>query len=298
MRLSYISNNLFNLDYSFDTNIDILGMATSNYREEDVLSFLSDVKFLEDVNNNENVKALIVDKNKFTKKIRSDISIIHSENPKQDFFHLHRILAENHLYWENFETEIDSTARISKFTNIPKKNVRIGKNTIIEENVKIYPGCIIGENVILRSGSVIGAQGFQFIKTGEDVISVYGAGRVVIGDNVEVMNNSTIDRGIFGGDTHIEEYVKIDKLCYIAHDCKIGKRTFIISGSTIGGRVEIGKDCRLGFNSTILNGIIIGDRVNVSLGSVVTKNIESDTKVSGNFAIEHKKFIENLKLIR
>ncbi len=240
----------------------------------------------------------MVDMNKLDRALRSDISIINCKNPKKKFNDLHKILAENHLYWEEFESEIDETANISEFTNVPDKNVKIGKNTVIEENVVIYPGSIIGDNVIIRAGSIIGARGFQFLKDEDKVYPVISAGRVVIDNNVEVMNNSVLDVGVFGDDTYIGEYVKIDKLCHIAHDCKIGKRTFIISCTIVAGRVEIGEDCRVGCNSTILNGIKIGDRVSVSLGSVVTKNIESDTKVSGNFAIEHKKFIENLKLMR
>jgi UDP-3-O-[3-hydroxymyristoyl] glucosamine N-acyltransferase len=124
------------------------------------------------------------------------------------------------------------------------------------------------------------------------------AGKAVIKDNVEVQHNCCIDRGILGKDTILEKNVKLDNFVHIAHDDYIGERTFITAGAKLAGRVTIGRDCWIGVNATISNGINIGDNCRVTLGSVVTKDVLPNSTVTGNFAIDHKKFIEFIKSIR
>ena len=124
------------------------------------------------------------------------------------------------------------------------------------------------------------------------------AGRVVLEDYVEIQHLSCVDRGVFGGETLIKKYAKIDNLVHIAHDDIIGERTHIVAGTALGGRVTIGSDSWTGINATISNGITIGDDATVSLGSVVTRDVPSDETVTGNFAIDHKKFLDNLRKIR
>ena len=87
-------------------------------------------------------------------------------------------------------------------------------------------------------------------------------------------------------------------LVHIAHGVKIGKNVMVVANSGIGGRTVIGDDCWIGFASTLRNGITIGDRARVNMGSVVTKSVASGGSVTGNFAINHEDFIENLKAIK
>ncbi len=72
----------------------------------------------------------------------------------------------------------------------------------------------------------------------------------------------------------------------------------IVAGSAIGGRTIVGDDVWIGINSTISNGLTIGDNCRISLGSVVTQSVAAGKTVTGNFAIDHKKFIEFIKSIR
>jgi UDP-3-O-[3-hydroxymyristoyl] glucosamine N-acyltransferase len=65
----------------------------------------------------------------------------------------------------------------------------------------------------------------------------------------------------------------------------------------IAGSATIGDDVWIVPNASVSSGIIIGDNAFITIGSVVVKNVPSSSKVSGNFAIPHNKFIENLKRI-
>ena len=149
---------------------------------------------------------------------------------------------------------------------------------------------------IIRSGSRIGGNGFEFSRFGNEVLSISFAGDVLIEENVEIQNNTCIDRGVFDR-TFLGKNVKVDNLVHIAHDVKIGDNTFVVACTLIGGRTRIGKNSYLGPNCTVKNGLILGENSKVSMGAVVTKNVKDNEVVTGNFAIPHKQFIENLKKI-
>lgn len=282
-----------------NAEFDTLGMITSKFPGKRVLSYVASDKYIEDLLNNKNIVAIICTQEMYDKNPDFiNYGIILSENPKKTFFDIHNKLADMEFYWKKFPNNISQTAKISEKAIIGEHSIQIGDNTIVEAGVVIHPGTIIGNNVIIRSGTQIGSSGFQFNNTGDSVLSVKSAGRVVIKDNVEIQYNTCVDRGLLGGDTVLDCDVKVDNLVHIAHDDYIGERTFIIAGVAIGGRVIIGKDCWLGINATVSNGINIGDNCKISLGSVVTKDVPSNTTVSGNFAIEHSKFIQFIKSIR
>lgn len=282
-----------------NTEFDTLGMVTSEFPGKKVLSFVANEKYIEFVFNNKNIVAIICTQELYDKHFNyANYGVVLASDPKRAFFDMHNILASKEFYWKRFNNKISQTAKISEDTIIGEHSIQIGDNTIIEAGVIIHPGTIIGNNVIIRSGTQIGTTGFQFNNNGKDVSSVITAGRVIIKDNVEIQHNCCVDRGVLGGDTVLDNNVKIDNLVHIAHDDYIGERTFITAGVKLSGRVVIGKDCWLGVNATISNGINIGDNCKISLGSVVTRDVPSNTTVTGNFAIEHSKFIEFIKSIR
>lgn len=298
--------NLFELskmdnNWQVITNCEfnILGMPTSKFVGKKVLCFLNDVKYLSPILENKDVTGFICNKETFNNiDLTRDIGVMLVKEPKIDFFRINNELGKKDFYWKRFSNEISNTSKIAKYAIIGDNSIKIGDNCIIEDNVVIHPGTIIGNNVIIRSGSQVGSSGFQFFDDGDIVYSLETAGRLIIKDYVEIQHNCCLDRGILGGDTIINEYVKIDNFIHIAHDDNIGERTRIAAGAQIGGRVVIGKGCWIGVNATISNGLNIGDNSRVSLGAVVTKDVKSNTIVSGNFAIEHDKFIDFIKSIR
>lgn len=153
----------------------------------------------------------------------------------------------------------------------------------------------IRDDCIIISGCVIGGEGFQFNKDGKFFL-VNHTGGVIIKENVELQYNTCVDKAVFPwDDTIICEECKIDNLVHIGHCSKINKKVLIAAGSVVGGNCIIGVNAWIGTNCNIRNRVIIGDHASIKMGAVVTKNVEKGQSVSGNFAIEHSKFIKHIK---
>ena len=279
-----------------DSVFDWLGLTAEEYEGRKVLTFLNDEKYIEEVIKNKSVTSIITTL-KIAEKIKNlNIGILISENPKKDFFELHNKLVEENFYFIKERNKISSEALISPRATIGEYNIEIEENVLIEDNVTIYPNTIIKKNSIIRAGSRIGGNGFEFSRIEKGILSIVPGGKVIIDKNVEIQNNVCIDKGIFG-DTYIGENVKIDNLVHVAHDVRLGKNSFIVACALIGGRVITGENNYLGPNCTIKNGLRLGKNSKVSMGAVVTKDVNDNEIVTGNFAIPHDKFLKFLKYI-
>ncbi|MEJ5200484.1 MAG: UDP-3-O-(3-hydroxymyristoyl)glucosamine N-acyltransferase [Anaerolineae bacterium] len=273
-----------------------LGFVT--HRAEAMLVFLESERFLEGLLANANVSAVITTAD-LAERLPGHLGVALSDFPRRDFYHLHNYLAEQTtFYWEDFPTEIAADAVIGPHVYIAPQNVRIGHRVVIEPHVTVLPHTIIGDDVILRAGCVIGSQGFEFKRIGQTILAVAHAGGVRIGDRVEIQANSCVDRSIFGGFTEIGEDTKLDNLVHVAHNVKIGKRCLLAAHAMIAGSVTIGDDVWIGPSAAVSSEITIGDGASVTLGSVVTRNVAAGQRVTGNFAIDHDKFIAFLRTIR
>ena len=157
------------------------------------------------------------------------------------------------------------------------KGASIGAGSRLQSNVVIYHGCKIGQSCHVASGTVIGADGFGYANQSGAWVKIPQVGRVIIGNNVDIGANSTIDRGALD-DTIIEDGVKLDNLIQVGHNCIIGEHTVIAGCVGIAGSAKIGKRCRIGGAAMILGHLEIADEVTVSPGSMITRSLhKSDT---------------------
>ena len=141
---------------------------------------------------------------------------------------------------------------------------------------------IKGKNVQIGVNCSIGNDGFQYIKDVDgDLIKFPHFGNVILEDDVEIANNTCIDRGALSN-TIIRRGVKIDNLVHIAHNVEIGENTQVIALSMIAGSVKIGKDCWISPSSCIKNQLTIGDNVLIGMGAVVISDVESNSIMVGN----------------
>jgi len=163
--------------------------------------------------------------------------------------------------------------------------VDIGSGTRLYPNVTIYRDCVIGNRVILHSGVVIGADGFGIAMNEGRWIKVPQIGRVVVGDDVEIGANTTVDRGALD-DTVIEEGVKLDNLIQVAHNVRIGAHTAIAACAGIAGSTTVGRYCRIGGASGIAGHLKIADNVEISTFTLVTKSIGSAGTYTGAYPFE------------
>jgi UDP-3-O-[3-hydroxymyristoyl] glucosamine N-acyltransferase len=174
------------------------------------------------------------------------------------------------------------------------RNVSIGSETLINANVTIYNAVKIGRSGIIHSGAVLGSDGFGIANDQGQWVKVPQLGTVVVGDEVEIGANTTIDRGAIE-DTVIEDGVKLDNLIQIAHNVRIGENTAIAGCVGIAGSTSIGKYCAIGGGAGILGHLHITDYVHITATSLVTKSIKkpgvysSGTPLQEN-AVWHKNF--------
>lgn len=177
-------------------------------------------------------------------------------------------------------------------------NVVIGENTIIYPGVKIYAGVIIGKNCIIHSGVVLGADGFGFAPLADGTYSkIPQLGNIVIGDNVEIGANTTVDRATMGS-TVIGDGTKLDNLIQIAHNVKIGHDTVIASQTGIAGSAQIGDNCMFAGQVGVAGHIKIGDRVTVGAQSGIPNSVPDDSRLMGYPAVPGMAFARQTSLIK
>ena len=148
----------------------------------------------------------------------------------------------------------------------------IGTGTRLDAQVTISHNCMIGNNCVISPGVVIGAAGFGYVPENSQWLAVPQLGRVVIGDDVEIGANTTIDRGALD-DTIIGNGVKLDNQIQIAHNVQIGEHSIFAGCVGVAGSAKIGKRCRFGGRVSILGHLEIVDNVEVTATSVVTRSL-------------------------
>lgn len=173
------------------------------------------------------------------------------------------------------------------------RDAEIGEDTKLVANVTICHGVQIGSRVILHPGAVIGADGFGLANDNGQWLKVPQVGTVLIGDDVEVGANTTIDRGAIEN-TVIGQGVKLDNLIQIGHNVHIGDHTAIAACTAIAGSAIIGKHCAIGGCVGIVGHLEIADNVTITGMSHVSQAItEPGVYSSGTPLEENKKWHRN-----
>ena len=151
-------------------------------------------------------------------------------------------------------------------------DVRIGADTELAPHVTLLDGVTLGARCIVHSGAVVGADGFGFAEDSGTWIKIPQLGTVIIGNDVEIGANTTIDRGTIEA-TSIEDGVKLDNLVQIAHNAHIGAHTIMAAMSGVAGSTRVGRRCKIGGGVVVANQLTICDDVMLLFRSVVTKSI-------------------------
>lgn len=162
------------------------------------------------------------------------------------------------------------------------EGVSIGEEARLYPRVVVYHGCVLGSRLIAHSGVVIGADGFGIAPDAGRWLKIPQIGRVVIGDDVEIGANTTIDRGALD-DTVIEDGVKLDNQIQVAHNVRIGAHTAIAGCVGIAGSTTIGRHCRIGGSAGILGHLQIADHVEISSFTLIGKSIRERGSYTGIF---------------
>lgn len=235
-----------------------------------------------------------------------DASLIQVDNPSLAFAKIMAIVGPEPVM---FNPGIDKTAIIGKNV-VLGKNVSIQPYAVIEDNVEIGDGSVIGacvyighytktgkecliyphviirervkigNRVIIHPGTVIGGDGFGFATVKGAHHKIPQIGTVVIGDDVEIGSNVTIDRARFDK-TDIGNGVKIDNLVQIAHNVYIGENTIVVAQVGISGSTVVGKNVIVAGQAGIIGHVTVGDNAIIGGKAGVTKDVPPNVHVTG-----------------
>jgi len=161
---------------------------------------------------------------------------------------------------------------LGSFTYIGPKS-RLGTDCMIHPHVTIREGCVLGNRVIIQPGAVIGSCGYGYLTSKEGRhTKLDQLGNVVLGDDVEIGANTTVDRARFQS-TLIQEGTKIDNQVQVAHNVEIGKHCLIVAQVGIAGSTRLGNHVVLGGQCAVNGHIDIGDGVRVAACSGISKSL-------------------------
>ncbi len=216
---------------------------------------------------------------------------------------------------------VDASAKIGVGARIGA-NVYIGPNVVLGENVTIYPNatildeCTIGKNTIIWSGVVvrerchvgaycilhpnctIGADGFGFRPCPErGLVKIPQIGNVILGNNVEIGANSSVDRGKFSS-TILGDGCKIDNLVQIGHNSILGKYCIMAGNSGLAGSVTLGNGVIIGGSASIKDHLTLGDGVIIGAGSGVAADVPAGKTMLGYPAVEARTALKQWAILK
>lgn len=295
-------------------DIEVEKPSRINHADSKSVSFLTSRRYVKDLHNVEDGGLLITSKDIVERKPENFRAVLWVSNP---YLAMVKVLA----LWEYKMKEVDgrnlswisSDAKIGKNTVIfpfcfVGSGVQIGENcvlfpgvfvgdfckigdgVVIFPNVVLYPFTEIGDNTVIHAGAVLGADGFGYITHFDEIIKVPQVGGVRIGKNVEIGANTCIDRATMNF-TEVEDNVKIDNLCQIGHNSKIGRATRIAGLTGISGSVEVGMWCLLGGQVGIADHVKVGDFAILTARCGVVSDVPSGKVMMGQPALERRKFL-------
>ena len=323
-KLSYIAENIgCEID---DAHSDLVIYDIKPLQEADKksLSFLTNKKYKKDFLSS-NAVACIVPLD-FDDSGVSGIILLKVSNP----YYCYALVLD--LFYKSGRQIVPSIASSAYISSSAKigKNCYIGHNVVIEDEVEIGDNCfiesgsfidykvkignraridsnvsisysIIGDDFVALAGARIGQDGFGFATEKGIHKKIYHIGRVIIGNNVEVGANTTIDRGSMH-DTIIEDLCRIDNLVQIGHNAHVKKGTILVAQVGLAGSTKIGSYCALGGQVGVAGHITITDGVQISGQGGVIQDITEPGIMGGTPAVPirdwHRQTIMMKKLIK
>lgn len=196
------------------------------------------------------------------------------------------------------EASVGSAASIGAHVSVGR-GAKVGARAVLHPGVCVYPGAIIGDdfvahaNAVIRenttigdrvtvlSGAVLGSEGFGNIPLpGGGVHKMPQIGRLVIGDDVDIGANTTVDRATIGT-TRIHSGAKLDNLVMIAHGCQIGSESLLASQTGLAGSTTVGERVQMGGQAGAAGHLVVGDDVRVAGRTGIVNDVPSGATISG-----------------
>jgi UDP-3-O-[3-hydroxymyristoyl] glucosamine N-acyltransferase len=157
----------------------------------------------------------------------------------------------------------------------------VGSDCVLHPGVVVYPDVTLGRGCRIHAGAVLGSDGFGYEPGPDGLIKVPHAGRVVLGDHVEVGANATVDRAMLGA-TRLGDGVKLDNLVQVAHNVEIGAHTVIAGQAGVAGSASIGAGVQVGGQAGVRDHVSVGDGAQIGAQSGVARDVPARARVFGS----------------
>lgn len=301
-------------------DVEITGAAGLDEAGEGHVTFLANPRYTPRVNTTR-ASAIYLSNDVTTDR---EISILRVKDPYLAYTRALRI-----FYPEpEFQAFSHPTAVIDPTAELAPDGVAVGAHTVIGRNVKIGPGVtihpnvtiyddvtigsgsvihsgvalrertVIGERVIVHNNSVIGCDGFGYAKDEQrHWLKIPQAGRVVIGDDVEIGAGTTIDRASVG-ESRIGRGSKIDNLVQIGHSCTVGEDSLLCAQVGLAGSSHIGNRVILAGQAGVAGHLTIGDDVVLTAKSATSHDIPAGKVISGIPAFDNRDWLRSTAAFR
>lgn len=290
-----------------DPDVVVNGVASLASADSDSLSFLSGATFKTQLSSTKAAAVIL----RAADADESPVAVLVSEDPYACYARMAAVVCPPPA----IEPGVHKSAVLAPSATVADSahlaaNVVVGEHSTIGENVYVGPGTVIGPdcrigndcrfvaNVTLarkvtigdrglfHPGVVIGADGFGNAMTPDGWVKVPQLGGVRIGDDVEIGANTTVDCGALD-DTIIEDGVRIDNLCMIAHNVHIGAHTAMAAMVGIAGSATIGKRCLFAGKSGTVGHINVCDDVVVAAKTFLSKDVATPGTYAASFPAEN-----------
>ncbi len=160
--------------------------------------------------------------------------------------------------------------------------VALGEDCRLHPRVTVLTGCVLGARCTLHAGVVVGSDGFGYEPGPAGIAKIPQVGNVVVGDDVEIGALSAIDRATLPEEsTRIGVGVKIDNLCQIAHNVRVGRHSIICACAAVGGSTTIGDGAILGGAVAIRDHMQIGAGAQLGGATAVARDVEPGASMYG-----------------
>ena len=278
-----------------DACFSVLQMVTS-CDTNGALTYAINEKFLKIAMDHPNVSGILIPLGlyDFFNQQKSNKIALVSDKPVEHFFRLHNDLFDNTPFYDGSpsKTSIPESCFISPHAII-EDGVIAGENCVFKERCIVKRGAVLGNGVTIKEAAIIGCEISEQRSFNDKYLSMRHDAGVIIGDDVEIGQNTIISRGLYGRNTTIGNNTRICANVFVTHCCQIGNNVLIAGGASLSGSVKVGDNVWIGPGVLTTNGIEIGNGANISLGSVVAADVKTNEQVTGNFAIPHVNFMRN-----